>query len=519
MTASRPLDPNEWQRINALFHDALDRAPEDRAAFLATACDDPVLRDEVHSLLTAHERGAAILDSGGAGTTLARLAAPDVDALVGQQLGHYRIERVLGEGGMGVVYMAEDLNLGRTVALKSVAAKFTGDGTRRDRLRREARAAAALTHPGIATVYALEEIDGHVFIAGEYVPGHTLRDEISRGPVAPWRAVETTLEIARALAAAHDRGVIHRDLKPENVIRTPGGHVKILDFGLARFRDVPAALANLTDDGSVLGTPAYMSPEQIRGGSVDERSDLFALGVLFYELVSGRHPLAGSDPASTIVRILEGEPAPLRSIGSGHDPVAVGALEEVILTCLRKLPEERFRSVHEFIAALERMHPGAAGGSDRVVLPPRSGPAAMRPSGAVWWWQFHQAATSLVYIATLLPLWIARTPLTAVSRRAGAFIFLAALLAVLVSVTLRLHLWFTLRSYPADLPAQAQRLRRWIRGADGLLVLTLGVTGILLASAGRDALASGFIALGVAILLSFSIIEPATTKAAFEDRL
>ena len=184
------------------------------------------------------------------------------------------------------------------------------------------------------------------------MPGETLRDELARGPLGALRALDTALGIARALAAAHDRGVVHRDLKPENVIRTPGGDVKILDFGLARFRDLPAELAHLTDDGDVLGTPAYMSPEQIRGGTVDGRSDLFALGIMLYELVSGRHPFAGADPASTIARILEGEPARLTTISTAGawNAAVLGELEEVVLTCLRKAPEARYRSVHDFVA-------------------------------------------------------------------------------------------------------------------------------------------------------------------------
>ena len=211
-----------------------------------------------------------------------RSLRPRLDKDVPERIGHYLIRGVLGEGGMGVVYLAEDSRLGRTVALKAVAPQYVGDPARRERLRREARAAASLQHPGIATVFALEEIDDHLYIAGEYVPGETLRDELARGPLTPARAVETMLAIARALAVAHERGVIHRDLKPENLMRTPAGDMKILDFGLARVHDPVSTDATLSAEGSVLGTPAYMSPEQIRGKTVDGRADLFALGVVLY---------------------------------------------------------------------------------------------------------------------------------------------------------------------------------------------------------------------------------------------
>ena len=509
MADRRPPSAEEWQKVNSLFHAALDERPEDRRAFVDRACaEQPQLRDEVLSLIAAHEKAAEFLEAGDA----PRIGASgDPSALIGQQLGHYRIERVLGEGGMGVVYLAEDTNLGRTVALKAVSPRFTGDATRRDRLKREARAAAALTHPGIATVFALEEIDDHLYIAGEYVPGETLRDELARGPLSALRAVDTALGIARALAAAHDRGVIHRDLKPENVIRTPGGDVKVLDFGLARFRDLPAELAHLTDDGTLLGTPAYMSPEQIRGGAVDGRSDLFALGILFYELVAGRHPFAGSDPASTIARILEGEPPRLTTISSASswNPGVLGELEELVLTSLRKAPEARYRSVHDFIRALERARERMVTGVGSSPGGHLSGPVI--PLGTPqYWWQVHQAVTSVVYGAVLIPLWLARS---AAATRSARYLFLAGLIAVLVSVTLRLHAWFTLRSDPPEWAGHLARVTWWIRAADIAVVIALVTAGA--ASYDRsEAIGSVLIAIAVAVMISLLVIEPATTRAA-----
>ena len=256
MTAPGSLTPDQWRRVNDIFHQALDQPADRRRAFLDQACEgDRVLAAEVASLLAAHDQAAQFIERP-AVIEAAPAIPPEPTLTPGQALGQYRIDRVLGRGGMGVVYLADDLRLGRKVALKALAPELMGNPAHRDRLQREARAAAALSHPGIATVYALEEFDGQAFIAGEYVAGHTLRDELDRGPLGPERTMATAALIARALAAAHDQGVVHRDLKPENVIRTPNGDVKVLDFGLARIRDVPAEAGAATS--RFMGTPSYM---------------------------------------------------------------------------------------------------------------------------------------------------------------------------------------------------------------------------------------------------------------------
>jgi serine/threonine protein kinase len=268
-----------------LFHRALERPSAERAAFLDDACaGNAALRAEVESLLGSHESAGTFMETPPAGAArLIDLMDQSGASLVGQSLGQYEIRRVLGAGGMGVVYLADDTRLGRTVALKAIAPQFAADDGRRERLRREARAAATLSHPNIATIYALEQFGDQLFIASEYVPGETLRDEISSGPQSFNRVVETALALGRALTLAHDRGIVHRDLKPENIIRRPDGEIKILDFGLARVRaSDPPPSPQLTEDGARLGTPTYMSPEQLRGEPLDGRSDLFALGVVIY---------------------------------------------------------------------------------------------------------------------------------------------------------------------------------------------------------------------------------------------
>ena len=297
----------------------------------------------------------------------ALMAAAGADPLVGQRLGHYQIRRLLGEGGMGIVYLADDTRLAREVALKAVRAQFADDPVRRARLEREAQAAAALTHPGIATVYALEEFDGRLFISSEYVAGETLRTELGRGPLSGTRLLETAIGIAQPLAAAHARGLVHRDLKPENVIRTPEGAIKILDFGLARLQDRQSRDQAITTQGTLLGTPAYMSPEQIRATDVDFRSDLFSFGIVVYELATGVNPFAGGDPASTIARILEVEPARLaeRVPVSSANTAGLGALTRVVTTCLQKDRNARYQSTRELEAALDAAR-GAGGAAAAV---------------------------------------------------------------------------------------------------------------------------------------------------------
>ena len=502
------LGPEDWQRVNEIFHQALDRSPDSREAFVRQACAArPELAGEVTSLLAAHERAGSFIEPGGAVVEARSDPGP---SLVGQTLGQYRIDGVLGEGGMGVVYLAQDVRLGRSVALKAVAPQFTGDPARRDRLMREARAAAALTHPGIATVYALEDLDGQIFIVGEYVPGETLRDELGRSPLPPARALEPAAGLARALAAAHDRGVVHRDLKPENVIRTPAGEVKILDFGLARMRDVPAALARLTDDGTLLGTPAYMSPEQIRGEPVDGRSDLFSLGVMLFELLSGVHPFAGRDPASTIARILEADPPRLSQTvaAGGAGAPMLAAIEGVLIACLRKTPSARYASAHELAAAIERVQRGSA---PDLPAPP-AGAEAGRRAAAVWWWQFHQGAVSAAYPLLVVSLWLARgDPAT----RTGRLLFLTGLMSAIAAVALRLHLWFTLHHHRDDWPRQQQDTARWIRLADAAFVAALLVAGVLVVD-GAGPLGALLVGAAAAVLVSSLVIEPAAARRARE---
>ena len=472
-----------WSRVSGIFHRALELPASDRSAYLDTACaGNAAMRAELDSLLRAHEQPETAIDR--------PAAQPDAAAypLIGTTVGQYRISGVLGEGGMGVVYLATDTRLGRTVALKAIAPQFTADPSRRDRLRREARAAAALSHPGIATVYALEEIDGSLYIASEHVSGATLRDELAIGPMPADRVLDIARQIARALAAAHDRGIVHRDLKPENVMRGPGGDIKIVDFGLARFSE-DLGTPSLSVTGTLLGTPAYMAPEQIRGEATDPRTDMFAFGVLVYELSTGARPFIGHDAASTIAKILE---AATPSMPLGAPP----ALADVVRRCLQKAPGARYATTQALVEALDR-------GAGAVV--------AVTPREPLWWWQFHQAAASAAYVALVVPLWIACALIDDGRSRA---LFLTGVAAVVLAVALRLHVRFTVRSYPAEWPAQRARTGRWIRLADVTFVLAL-LAGSALMLGSHFSLAAGLFAAAVSVLVSFMLIEPATTRAAF----
>ena len=280
---------------------------------------------------------------------------------VGDRLGVYEIGSPLGAGGMGEVYRARDPRLGRDVAIKVLPAEFSADADRLRRFEQEARAAAALNHPNILTVYEIARADGIPYIVSELLDGQTLRETLRHGPLPARTAVAYGVQIVSGLAAAHDKGVVHRDLKPENLFVTTDGRVKILDFGLAKLLEsVPAAagasmLATRPGDttpGAVLGTIGYMSPEQVRGQTADHRSDLFSFGAVLYEMVSGERPFQGDSPADTMSAILRSEPRELSTIARGH--VSPG-LERIVEHCLEKEPGRRFQSARDLAFDLEAL--------------------------------------------------------------------------------------------------------------------------------------------------------------------
>jgi len=252
---------------------------------------------------------------------------------------------------MGVVYRAEDTKLQRPVALKMLPPATAGDAERRRRMENEARAAAKLVHANIATVFEQGESEGRLYITFEYVPGRTLRHWLHEDAKQPRGELKLACSIARALAFAHQQGVVHRDIKPENVMVTPEGECKVLDFGLARSEPTLEATQSLTMEGHIVGTIGYMSPEQLRGEGLDFRSDIFSFGVLLYELVGGTHPFQGANPASTIARILTAEPAALPADGAAVSP----ELERIVRKCLRKERGERYQSTKDLVVDLQAL--------------------------------------------------------------------------------------------------------------------------------------------------------------------
>jgi serine/threonine protein kinase/Tol biopolymer transport system component len=365
------MDPARWRRVEEIYHAAAERKPEERAAFLAVACaGDEDLRREVESLL-AQPTEEGMLDrpawepeaGGGLSPEAARLTA-------GQQVSHYQIQEKLGEGGMGAVYRAYDTELRRPVALKVLPPEYASDPERRSRLLREARAASALNHPNIVGIYEVGSDNGVDFIAMEFIEGKSLGDIIPAKGLPPGKTLNYAVQIASGLAKAHAAGVIHRDLKPANIMLTgpASGHpelVKLLDFGLARRVELGEKHdTTLTVEGAILGTPAYMSPEQAQGKPADVRSDVFSFGSVLYQMVTGRRAFEKDSHISTLAAVVQEEPRPLPS-SVPRD------LERTIARCLRKDPERRFQSMADVrVALLELKEESDSGRLPEVAIAP-----------------------------------------------------------------------------------------------------------------------------------------------------
>jgi len=346
------MTPERWQQVKELFQAARECAPSQRVAWLEAACaGDAELRAEVESLLAANELPGSFMDRPAAEEAVTSLApssaADQAESLAGQTVGHYQLERQLGRGGMGVVYLARDARLGRPVALKLLLARFTQEPERVRRFQQEARAASSLNHPNIITIYELGRVAETHFIAAEFVEGQTLRALLAGGEMRLDAALDITLQAAGALQAAHEAGIVHRDIKPENIMVRPDGYVKLLDFGLAKLSErsyttqvSDASFAAVeTNPGIVMGTVSYMSPEQARGYEVDARTDIFSLGVVLYELIAGQRPFLGPTSHDVIAALLHHEPPPLAQF----IPQLPVEMQQIIGRALAKEREARYQ--------------------------------------------------------------------------------------------------------------------------------------------------------------------------------
>src|SRR6476661_2137716 len=355
------MEPGRWGRITDIYHATIARPPEERASFLGDECHgDESLRKQVEAMVKSHERSGNFIESPAFAVAPELLIDERTGDLVGQSIGHYRIESLLGVGGMGEVYLARDERLGRKVALNLLPEHVTADETQLSRFKSEARAASALNHPNILTVYEISTDGNRQFIATEFIEGVTLRAWLADGRMNLCAALEIAVQVASALAAAHEAGVVHRDVKPENIMLRPDGYAKVLDFGIAKLAEEGRAredheLATTsglqTRPGLVLGTGRYMSPEQARGQKVDARSDIWSLGVVLYEMLVGIPPFLGETPSDCIASILTKELPPL----SGVLPDVPLKLEEILQKALRKDRDERYQTARELLGDLRSL--------------------------------------------------------------------------------------------------------------------------------------------------------------------
>jgi TolB-like protein len=351
------MTPERWQRVKELFQGALERPAEERGAFLAQACgDDTEARAALERLLDAHDRAGGFLETPTVGTADDALPPPMTGAI-----GHYEIRNRLGVGGMGEVYEAYDRRLRRTVAIKLVP---SGDPRAQARLWREAQHASRLSHPNICVVHEIGEAEGRAYIVMEHLEGRRLGDAIPEGGLTVDATLGYAFQIAGALAHAHERGIVHRDLKSANVMVTPDGRAKVLDFGLARrlgdgLSSPVTENSSWTAPGVIAGTLGYMAPEVLRGQRADARSDVWALGVVLHEMLTGERPFAGQMPFELSSAILSEPPRPL--------PARVpAALAAVVRRCLEKDPAARYATGIELHTALHQAHSGRQPITDRL---------------------------------------------------------------------------------------------------------------------------------------------------------
>jgi serine/threonine protein kinase/tetratricopeptide (TPR) repeat protein len=374
------MEPERWKEVERIYHAAMQREAGERSAFLDQAsAGDPGLRVEVESLLRYSECSSSPLDRP-AVEFVARALAVELDGAdksrrelaIDELIGQYRILAKIGAGGMGEVYRARDSRLSRDVAIKVLPYCFSGDSDRLRRFEQEARAAAALNHPNILAVFQMGTHEGAPYLVSELLEGETLRELIKRGPLSVRKAVDYGAQMAHGLAEAHEKGIVHRDLKPDNLFATKDGRVKILDFGLAKLtqrqpgsEQSSLKLTEPTEAGMVMGTAGYMSPEQVRGQNADYRADIFAIGAVLYEMLTGRRAFQKPTTPETMTAILNEDPPRISQITKSIPP----ALQRIVNRCLEKNPEQRFQSAPDLAFALDALSESGVFGRLAAAMP------------------------------------------------------------------------------------------------------------------------------------------------------
>lgn len=352
------MPETNWTKVKDLFHETLQRESGERSTFLNEACEgDADLRNEVESLLLSLNDADNFMETPVIGEATNSGIAWQFES--GRQISHYRIVEAIGSGGMGEVYLADDLRLGRQVALKILPQDMLDEPNRLRRFEREARTVSALNHPNILTIYDFQEQDGIHLFASEYVKGITLRQKLDLGKLEVVETLEIAIQITSALQAAHDAGVVHRDIKPENLMIRDDGYIKVLDFGLAKIKesisedyiDTAALTQRFSLPGVIMGTVAYMSPEQARGTHVDFRSDIFNLGIVMYEMLAGQPPFTGETAADIMAGIIRSDPM---SASSSNPDVPV-ELDEIVSKALAKDRNDRFQNAQDLLARLKSL--------------------------------------------------------------------------------------------------------------------------------------------------------------------
>ena len=408
------MTPERWRQVSDIFQAARGRAPQAQEQFLAEACGaDATLRAEVDALLVSDtEANIAVHPA----LTPSRHLEP------GTTLGPYRIDALVGTGGMGEVYRAYDARLRRDVAIKLLPPEFLTDSERLRRFEQEARAAAALNHPNILSVHDIGTHEGVPYFVSELLTGETLRACIGRGPLSIEQVVDYGSQIARGLAAAHERGIVHRDVKPENLFLTADGRVKVLDFGIAKAGSPSGVNANLptvtsaglTNPGFIVGTVPYMSPEQVRGAPTDHRSDIFAVGAVLFEMLTGRQAFDAPSVNERMSAVLTRDPVAHAETAGTARPDVPPALVQIVRHCLEKDPKDRFQSASDIVFGLEVLS-GA---------PARGWSSAASSSSRIW---ALAGIAAVILFAVALLLWRRGDPAVGVVPTTGGTKSIAAL--------------------------------------------------------------------------------------------